>query len=723
MADEMMPETQDESAMPMETEAPEGQQSDIKRGEPEVDPAQRALVKQWTENVTADKKWFEDQFKRVRKDITYARLGADEAWVKSGQYFVPIVMQHIFKAVSTIYAKNPRAQAKPRKKLLFKAWDGKPESAQMALQMAMPSPMEGIPPDPNSLAIVMEIQAAKQYTQMVEKMGKTLELLWDYYTGEAYPNFKASMKKLVRRAKVCGVAYTKMSYQRILEEDPDASGQIADMTRQIAEIENMSADLSDGLIEEDSARLAQLRLSVQALQEKQYLIVREGPTFDWPKTCDIIPHRNCTDLNGFVNADYVTHEFEMDAETIQRLYKVDVKGSAAARAAPDKPAAPVSHDSSKEYGGQGEANTKQKFRVWEIHDKIHGQELTVCEGYPDFLKAPAEPIVCVEGFWRIFALTFNDTENDNEIIPLSDVYYLRHPQDEYNRARQGVREHRQQNRPKYFTRTGALQDKEMKDLGTYPSGAIIELNAVSTELTIDQIIQPHKPVAIDPAQYEVGSILQDVLVGVGTQEANLGPTGGDSATEVSVAEQGRQTSNASNVDDLDTHLSALARAFGQIALEHVNEETVLEIVGPGAVWPEMDREGAQKEVMLDIRAGSSGRPNQAAELANMERGIQYLLQIPGISPTVLGRRYGDLLNMDIDEMIIEGMPSIQAINAMAAKAAAAPAGGNDPNQQGGEGAQNGQKTTGGPPGGQPAMPPPGGGAQPMQSQAAPGGQG
>jgi len=349
--------------------------------------------------------------------------------------------------------------------------------------------------------------------------------------------------------------------------------------------------------------------------------------------------------------------------------------------------------------------------------------LTVCEGYPDFLKAPAEPIVCVEGFWRIFALTFNDTENDNEIIPLSDVYYLRHPQDEYNRARQGVREHRQQNRPKYFTRTGALQDKEMKDLGTYPSGAIIELNAVSTELTIDQIIQPHKPVAIDPAQYEVGSILQDVLVGVGTQEANLGPTGGDSATEVSVAEQGRQTSNASNVDDLDTHLSALARAFGQIALEHVNEETVLEIVGPGAVWPEMDREGAQKEVMLDIRAGSSGRPNQASELANMERGIQYLLQIPNISPTVLGRRYADLLNMDIDELIIEGMPSIQAINAMAAKAAAAPAGGNDPNQQGGEGAQNGQKTTGGPPGGQPAMPPPGGGAQPMQSQAAPGGQG
>lgn len=723
MAEETMTPTQVEpEAVPIDAAQ---QQSDVQRGEPADLAVERAaLVKQWQSNVTADKKWFENQFKRVREDIEYARLGGDKAWVEAKQYTVPIITQHIAKAVATLYAKNPKAQAKPRRKLLFKLWDGKPESAQMALTSAMGDPMMGTPPDPNALAIVAEIQQAKTYTEMVERMGKTLELLWDYYTGEAFPGFKQSMKKLVRRAKVCGVAYTKLSYQRVLEEDPDTAEKIADCTQEIANLERLMADSADGLLPPDSPDIEQLRLSLTQLQARQYLIVREGPTFDWPKTCDIIPHRNCTDLNGFLNADYITHEFEMDAETIQRIYKVDVKGAAVSRIVPEQPAAAASHDSSKQYGGQGEANVKQKFRVWEIHDKAHGQELTICEGYADFLREPAEPVCKVEGFWRIFALTFNDVEACEDIIPLSDVYYLRHPQDEYNRSRQGIREHRQQNRPKYFTRAGALQEDEKAKLASHASGAVIELASISADMTIDKVIQAYQPVSIDPNQYEVSSILQDVLVGVGTQEANLGPTGGDSATEVSVAEQGRQTSNASNVDDLDTHLSNLARAFGQIALEHVNEETVVEIVGPGAIWPSLNPEMAQKELMLDIRAGSSGRPNQANELANMERGIQYLLQIPGISPTVLGRRYGDLLNMDIDEMIVEGMPSIQAINAMAAKAAAAPAGGpNDPGAQGGNGADNGQRTTGGPPGGQPAMPPPGGGAQRMQSQAAPGGQG
>jgi len=725
MEDEMAPQEM-APAMDSTEAAPDQQQSDVRRGEPQIDPATRALVKSMQEEIMLDKKWFEGQFKRIQDDISYARLGASKEWVDSKQYVVPIIVQHIAKQVATLYAKNPKAQAKPRKKLLFKLWDGKPESAQMALKMAMGDPMTGMPPDPNSLAIVAEIQDAKNYAQMLERQGKTMELLWDYYTSEAYPDFKQMMKKVVRRAKVCGVAYTKIGYQRVLEEDPEVSGQIADMTRTLNEIDNLTADLADGKMEEEDPRVAQLRINLQLLQEQQYLIVREGPTFDFPKATDIIPHRKCRDLTGFQGADYVTHEFQMDAETIQRIYKVDVKGNANGLVEPNLPGQ-LRPDQAVTYGGKGEPRQPNLYRVWEVHNKANNQEYTLVEGYPDFVKPPKSPDVCVEGFWRVKALTFNAVEETDEIIPLSDVYHLRHPQDEYNRSRQGVREHRQQNRPKYFTRTGMLQEQEKANLGNHVSGAVIELNSVDPQMTIDKLIQPHKPVPIDPNQYEVSSILQDVLVGVGTQEANLGPTSGDSATEVSVAEQGRQTSNASNIDDLDSHLSDVARAFGQICLEHLNPETVTEIVGPGAVWPQLDKETIQKDLFLDIRAGSSGRPNRAAELANMERGMNFLLQIPGVAPTVLGRRYGDLLEMDVDELIVDGLPSIQAINALMSKPPGAPGGmagaPDDPNAQGGEGGQNAPKATQGAPGGQPAMPPPGGGAERMQSQAAPGGQG
>lgn len=720
MADEMMTEDPAMAPEPMDAEQ---QQSDVIREEPNPEADRRALVKQWQAEIMLDKAHFDKDFKRMQEDVDYARYGANKAWRDAGKYTVPIITQHIANAVASLYAKNPRAQARPRKKLLFKLWDGKPESAQMALQMAMGDPLTGTPPDPESLAMVQEISEAKRYSDLMDKFGKTMELTWDYYTNEASPNFKAAMKKMVRRAKTCGVGYTKLGYQRIMEEDPDVSGQIADMTRQLNEIESMTADAADGKLEPDAARAAQLKLSIADLQEEQYIILREGPTFDWPLAWDVIPHRACRDLLGFIGADYVTHEFSLNPETIQRIYKVDVRGAANAVALPDAKKTGAPDDSSRQSGGTGETQQKSLYRVWEVHDKLHNQEFTIVEGYPDFVREPKKPDVCVEGFWRIFPLTFNDAESPDCIFPLSDVYQLRHPQDEFNRARQGLREHRNANRPKYFMRTGTLQDEEKAHLISHEANAIIELNAIDPSMTPDKIIQPHKPVAIDPAQYETNSILQDVLVGVGSQEANLGPTSGDSATEVSVAEQGRQTRTSSNVDDLDTHLSDVARAFGQVILEHLQEETVLEICGPGAVWPEMAKEDIQKEMAFTIRAGSSGRPNQAAELANMERGMQYLVQLPGIPPAVLGRKYAELLNFDPDEFVIEGLPSITAINAMMSKMAQGGAGPNDPNAQGPQGGQNAEKGPGAAPGSQPAMPPPGGGQERMESQAMAGGQG
>jgi hypothetical protein len=95
---------------------------------------------------------------------------------------------------------------------------------------------------------------------------------------------------------------------------------------------------------------------------------------------------------------------------------------------------------------------------------------------------------------------------------------------------------------------------------------------------------------------------------------------------------------------------------------------------------------------VTIKAGSSGRPNQAAELAKIERAAPYMLQLPGVSPEPLAEKYATLLDIDMDELYTAGMPSITALNAMAGKAAAAQAGtgdpATDPASQGGEGGDN-----------------------------------
>ena len=100
--------------------------------------------------------------------------------------------------------------------------------------------------------------------------------------------------------------------------------------------------------------------------------------------------------------------------------------------------------------------------------------------------------------------------------------------------------------------------------------------------------------------------------------------------------------------------------------------------------------------LLEVKAGSSGRPNRAAELANLERAMPFLLQIPGIKPEPLARKGLELIDIGVDteDVIAEGMPSITAMNALVAKMGANPGGqptgdpATDPNQQGGNGAQN-----------------------------------
>jgi hypothetical protein len=143
-----------------------------------------------------------------------------------------------------------------------------------------------------------------------------------------------------------------------------------------------------------------------------------------------------------------------------------------------------------------------------------------------------------------------------------------------------------------------------------------------------------------------------------------------------------------------------------LAFLEISKDTALEVAGPGAVWPDlpMTREEIAKDLILEIKAGSSGAPNKAQELANLERGMPYLIQLPGMNPTTLARRYAGLLDLDIDELIVEGLPSITAANSMAGKAPGTGDPSTDPNAQGAEGSENAPNPQENEPGPQPKMP-------------------
>ena len=513
------------------------------------------------------------------------------------------------------------------------------------------------------------------------------------------------------------VGYVKVGFQRVMQPDPDIEAQLADATQQLATIERLSADMADGeLDDETNAEVERLRLLIQNLQTQPEVIIREGLTFDYPDSTSIIPDQNCRQLREFLGCNHVTQEYNLSPEKVQEIYGVDVKKQFTRYAEDDKGVFTAAGGAGDYVPGDDESDRGTSCMVWEVYSREDGMVYTVCDGYPDFLREPASPEVWTERFWPWFPLVLNEADHPEDIYPPSDVHLLRHQQMEYNRLREGLKEHRNQNRPLTIASSGMLSEEDKETLKNRPAAALIELDGLQPQQRVQDLLQTMQFAGVDPNLYEVNGVFEDVLRTVGVQEANLGGATGNTATETSIAESSRMSALQSNIDDLDDMLSQMARTAGQILLDNVSAETVKEAVGPAAVWPELSRGELAKEVFLEIEAGSTGRPNQAQEIQNFERLAPIIMSIPGIKPEKFAREAIRRLDdkLQLEDFYDENLPSINAINQMAGQPPGGPqqnAGPDAPAQQGGEGARNAQQPdqVAGNPGGPDMMqgPPPG----------------
>ncbi len=677
---------------------------------------EEALVKRLRSRIEADAKHYKARFEQMERDMKVARTGQTPGTPDSF-YKANITGRHINNTVAALYAKNPKPVARRRPRLDFQIWDENLTSLQTALASVQALMGTGIQIDPmtgqpvtldpvaqQSLDLLRDFEAGMQERRMFTATGKTLEVLFQYYLREQRPvDFKTAMKKVVRRAKVCGVAYVEIGFQREMEANATVQNQIADYRQQLQHLQMLGQKVDQAATGESAvtgreaeADAAELRAAISSLEKQQYVLIREGLTFDYPQANRVIPSCYCASVTGFLGADWLTVEYYYTADQIMKLFGVDMKKSKAARYRYDGKKM-EGHDEDGQYSldlNDGQAKDANFVRVWKHYDRNTGSVYYIADGHPTFLRPPAPPDVYVEDFWPVYALTFNEVEDPSMAIPPSDVELMMDPQAEYNRSRQGLREHRKAARPRYATPKGALDDESKVRFRDAEAHDVVEFNPQGADPDVRKIIQQVPVSGVDPNLYQTGEIFTDVQLILGAQEAQFGAVSNATASEAAIADASRAASISSNVDDLDNFLSAVARGAGQVLLREVSPETAAKIAGRGAVWPTMNLEAIADEVYLEIEAGSSGRPNQAAEIANWERMLPFLIQMPAVTPEWLARETLRRLDdrMDLTDAITQSMPAIVALNRMAHPSPADP--GAAPDQQGGEGADNGP---GGPP--------------------------
>lgn len=601
---------------------------------------QRSLVKVWLSRISRAKLKWKPDFERMRKNMEFVSglQWFDQKTIDDPRYINNITLRLVNQKVATLYAKNPTAEVIQRERMDYQVWDEEIESIREATIHATLLQQTNQPLPPELNALFSDFLSGQERKRLVKRVAKTLEKCYSYCVDSQKPEFKTQMKQMVRRTIICSVAFVRPVFCRdnsqYLElSSIDVKTNIDARMGRIKELLNRIEEDGKDTSSADYGTLQSLVMSLgvsQQLQDETQL--SERIEFDFPLANSIIVDERCSSIKEFVGARWVAQEYILPVEDVNSIFNTDLK-----------PGISEDEDSAKEFIPENSRNTdpdknEKLVYVYEVYDKNTKTKFFVCDGHKDYLSPPEVPFPAITGFWPWVCLTFNDIEVDpnskTSIYPPSDVQLCKNPQMEWNRTREALRDHRNASAPRYAGRKGILTENDKTALRNCVPNQFIDLEGVPPDMKIGDVFAPIPVVPVTPELYDTAPLEQDFMLGVGAQQANLGPAQPNvTATVGTIAEQSRLDVAGSNVDDLDSALSSLAQASGEMILQGFSKQTVQRIVGPGSAFPDSPetRQDFLNEVFLQIKASSSGRPNKAIEVSNF-RDLAPLLLQAGANP-------------------------------------------------------------------------------------------
>lgn len=469
-----------------------------------------------------------------------------------------------------------------------------------------------------------EQQAKRARKLELDLFSQTLEIV----IGKLWKRgkMKRQARKAVRSAMTVSIGWLKLSWQERTERDPLVQQQINDLQNALSGISALQREVADSTQPQDiEVKRLEIQQRMTALNETVERVVARGMAIDFVKAenLQVAPG---TDLMNVCESPWVNETVYMRIEDAAKTFpNVSIeKLRTATRYHQTKPMidhgapeAVVTAEEASEYKRADTFNVTPSdadyiavYETWSLDD---GVVYTSADGVKCFLKPPAAPNVASDRFYPYFPLAF--IEVDGERAPQSLVQRSWKLQNEYSRTRTAWAEHRRRSRLGVLFDAGEVDPENAKKL---EKGLIQELTGIRLTTQGRDIRQvfTEKPVArIDPAIYDTGPILADMDRIWGISDALRGSVEvAKTATEAEIQQSGFQGRTSSMRDTLEDWLTEIARYTALIATQKLTPEDVLTMAGPDAIWPQMEGpDDLEQLVDVDIRAGSSGKPNTRGE--------------------------------------------------------------------------------------------------------------
>lgn len=455
--------------------------------------------------------------------------------------------------------------------------------------------------NPEIAALPAPAVSDERYEQ-VRGFAQTVEIINGRELDDAY--LKRMIKRQVRQTMTTATGWLKLGFQRITgkDENPEITRRIEDLQDNERHLEALLNTDTEGMGEDErEQRKAEIAANLKTLTEQAEVIVSQGTTLDKVGSKDILIDPALRELADYRWAGWIAQRFWYTAAQLQDEYGLDEKVI--------KSAAVWKGDKGS---GEDQApnTTGDWYCVWEIWSKTDGVVYTLLEGYECWVKQPFVPHPATQRFYPFFLLAFNWV--DDEFWPISDVQMWEGLQDEYNRTRNAYAEHRRRTIPARVGRGDQVSATEASKLADPERNELVLLEKAN--IPVDQAVGVLKYPPVDSGLYDTSVIRSDLESVSGIQDAARGAVyQAKTATEARIQQSGLVTRLTDKQDEIEEEIQELARAVAEMTLQMYSQADAVRIAGEGAVWPQMSRAELYDQVRINIRAGTSGKPDQQRE--------------------------------------------------------------------------------------------------------------
>jgi hypothetical protein len=457
---------------------------------------------------------------------------------------------------------------------------------------------------------------------LADRFAQTLEIVENRSFLEA--DLKRRCKAVIRSVQAARIGIVKVSYQRDKFRDPLIQNQMNDAQDNIAHLEKVISDMVEGgqNDEEQQVLLEQARSTYAALEKQVEVVRTEGLVIDQIRVEDFRMDPNLDSIEEYSKARWMAHVTYMRPDKVGEHYMLPKEAvDKLTKYRRTEHGVPQRLEEEKQDAGQF---SNEVCAVWEYWDKNTNSVYTWAEGGDQWLREPWQPQRLGQRWLPFFILAYNFV--DGMEWPVSDAELLMELQDEYNTVRTQQAEHRELSAPFWLGDKSRVNREDVETFRDSVLGDIALINAGGQP--VSQVFQAAQMPPMNPVVYDTQPIRADIEWLSGLGDAQRGSVQrAKTATEATMVEQGLANRVGEKQDTTEDWLTDISRFAAEILLQEMSLDQVQRIAGPNAVWPQANKKQFIEMVSIDIRAGSTGKPDKAREKEQWTQILPLIMQM------------------------------------------------------------------------------------------------